>query len=230
MYSTAKADTETYSAAKSTWQYIGTPHSDVQNAVTNYYNSWLYQYGTESQSWEVIPNGGPLEPFRGYCITHPEKPHTYTMTGTLTATTSHSAEIPAGKYVVIANSWTAPIQVANFEDDDLENLTDKTVYLFNTGSDPEGDGTITPDASATQETRYAAGTYISIPIHAASYTGDATISSMQGFYVVGGTSDGAVHLDYDKLVRPKEGQSIVGPPMHAPNASQRKTMNHSYSR
>lgn len=216
MYSTADADTENYSAAASTWQYIGTPHSDVQNAVTNYYNSWLYQYNSTGESWDVIPNGGPLEPFRGYCITHPETPHTYTMTGTLTATTSHSAEIPAGKYVVIANSWTAPIQVANFEDDDLENLTDKTVYLFNTGSDPEGDGTITPDASATQETRYAAGTYISIPIHSAPYTGDATISSMQGFYVVGGTSDGAVHLDYDKLVRPKEGQSIVGPPMHAP--------------
>ena len=216
MYSTAKADTDTYSAAKSTWQYIGTPHSDVQNAANNYYESWLYQYNSTGESWDVIPNGGPLVPFRGYCITHPEKPHTYTMTGTLTATTSHSAEIPAGKYVVIANSWTAPIQIANFEDDDLENLTDKAVYLFNTGSDPEGDGTITPDASATQETRYAAGTYISIPIHSAPYTGDATISSMQGFYVVGGTSDGAVHLDYDKLVRPKEGQSIVGPPMHAP--------------
>ena len=216
MYSTAKADTDTYSAAASTWQYIGTPHSDVQNAANNYYNSWLYQYDTGTQGWVVIPNGGPLVPFRGYCVTHPESPHTYTMTGTLTATTSHSAEIPAGKYVVIANSWTAPIQVANFEDDDLENLTDKTVYLFNTGSDPEGDGTITPDASATQETRYAAGTYISIPIHSASYTGDATISSMQGFYVVGGETDGAVHLDYDKLVRPKEGQSIVGPPMHAP--------------
>lgn len=216
MYSTADADTENYSAAASTWQYIGTPHSDVQNAANNYYESWLYQYNSTGESWDVIPNGGPLEPFRGYCITHPETPHTYTMTGTLTATTSHSAEIPAGKYVVIANSWTAPIQVANFEDDDLENLTDKTVYLFNTGSDPEGDGTITPDASATQETRYAAGTYISIPIHSAPYTGDATISSMQGFYVVGGTSDGAVHLDYDKLVRPKEGQSIVGPPMHAP--------------
>ena len=216
MYSTADADTDTYSAAASTWQYIGTPHSDVQNAANNYYESWLYQYDTGKEGWVVIPNGGPLEPFRGYCITHPETPHTYTMTGTLTATTSHSAEIPAGKYVVIANSWTAPIQIANFEDDDLENLTQKTVYLFNTGRDPEGDGTITPDASATQETRYAAGTYISIPIHSAPYTGDATISSMQGFYVVGGETDGAVHLDYDKLVRPKEGQSIVGPPMHAP--------------
>ena len=216
MYSTAKADTDTYSAAASTWQYIGTPHSDVQNAANNYYNSWLYQYDTGTQGWVVIPNGGPLVPFRGYCVTHPESPHTYTMTGTLVTTTSQSIDIPAGKYVVVANSWTAPIQVANFADADLENITDKTVYLFNTGSDPEGDGTITPDASVTAETRYATGTYISIPIHSAPYTGDATISSMQGFYVVGGTSDGEVHLDYDKLVRPQTGQSIVGPPMHAP--------------
>jgi hypothetical protein len=138
------------------------------------------------------------------------------MTGTLVTTMSQSIDIPAEKYVVVANSWTAPIQVANFADADLENITDKTVYLFNTGSDPDGNGTITPDASATQETRYAAGTYISIPIHSAPYTGDATISSMQGFYVVGGETDGQLHLDYDQLVRPQTGQSIVGGPMHAP--------------
>ena len=216
MYSTAKADTENYSAAASTWQYIGTPHSDVQNAANNYYESWLYQYNSTGESWDVIPNGGPLVPFRGYCITHPEKPHTYTMTGTLVTTMSQSIDIPAGKYVVIANSWTAPIQVANFEDDDLENLTDKTVYLFNTGSDPEGDNDVTTPETAESTSRYAANTYVAMPIHAASYIGCSTIPSMQGFYVVGGTSDGEVHLDYDKLVRPKEEQSIVGPPMHAP--------------
>jgi hypothetical protein len=216
MYSTADADTEDYSAAESTWQYIGTPHSDVQNAANNYYESWLYQYDTGKEGWVVIPNGGPLVPFKGYCITHPETPHTYTMTGTLVTTMSQSIDIPASKYVVVANSWTAPIQIANFADADFEGIETKTVYLFNTGSDPKGNGTITPDASATQETRYAEGTYISIPIHSAPYTGDATISSMQGFYVVGGTSDGQLHLDYDQLVRPQTGQSIVGPPMHAP--------------
>ena len=216
MYSTAKADMENMSAATSTWQYIGTPHTDVQNAADNYYESWLYQYNTGDQGWEVIPNGGPLVPFRGYCITHPENPHTYTMTGTLVTTMSQSIDIPAVKYVVVANSWTAPIQVANFADADLENITDKTVYLFNTGSDPEGDNDITTPKTAESTSRYAANTYVAMPIHAATYIGCSTIPSMQGFYVVGGETDGQLHLDYDQLVRPQTGQSIVGGPMHAP--------------
>ncbi|MEE1253465.1 MAG: InlB B-repeat-containing protein [Paludibacteraceae bacterium] len=216
MYSTAKADTEGYSAAASTWQYIGTPHSDVKNAVTNYYNSWLYQYDTGKEDWVVIPNGGPLVPFKGYCITHPETPHTYTMTGTLVTTLSQSIDIPAEKYVVVANSWTAPIQVANFADADLENIKEKTVYLFNTGSDPEGDNDITTPETAESTSRYAANTYVAMPIHAATYIGCSTIPSMQGFYVVGGETDGQLHLDYDQLVRPQTGQSIVGEPMHAP--------------
>ena len=212
MYSTAKA--EGYSAAASTWQYIGTPHSDVQNAANNYYNSWLYQYDTGTQGWVVIPNGGPLVPFRGYCVTHPESPHTYTMTGTLVTTTSQSIDIPAGKYVVVANSWTAPIQVANFADADLENITDKTVYLFNTGSDPEGDNSLTENAKG--DARWAAGTYISVPIHSADYTGeDTNIPSMQGFYVVGGDADGTLHLDYERHVRAPRTNTPSGP-MHAP--------------
>ena len=55
-----------------------------------------------------------------------------------------------------------------------------------------------------------------MPIHAATYIGCSTIPSMQGFYVVGGETDGQLHLDYDQLVRPQTGQSIVGGPMHAP--------------
>ena len=214
MYSKAKADTDTYSEAASTWQYIGTPHSDVQNAVTNYYNSWLYQYRTESQSWEVIPNGGPLEPFRGYCITHPEQGHTYWMEGTLAATTNQDITIPANKFVVVANSWTAPIQIHELTDDDMEGLTEKTIYFFNTGSDPEGTNSVTQNA--TGEARWAAGTYISVPIHAADYTGeDTNIPSMQGFYVVGGGADGTLHLDYERHVRASRKNTPSGP-MHAP--------------
>lgn len=214
MYSKAKADTDTYSEAASTWQYIGTPHSDVQNAVTNYYNSWLYQYDTENQGWAVIQNGGPLDPFRGYCITHPEQGHTYWMEGTLAATTNQDITIPAGKFVVVANSWTAPIQIHELTDDDMEGLTEKTIYFFNTGSDPEGDNGVTQNA--TGDARWAEDTYISVPIHAADYTGeDTNIPSMQGFYVVGGKTDGTLHLDYERHVRAPRTNTPSGP-MHAP--------------
>lgn len=215
MYSKAEADTANMSAATSTWQYIGTPHTDVQNAIYNYYDSWLYQYDTNTQGWVVIPKGGPLVPFRGYCITHPERGHTYWMEGTLAATTNQDITIPAKKFVVVANSWTAPIQINELTDDDMEGLTDKSIYFFNTGSDPEGDNTLT--ANATDEARWAPSTYISVPIHAADYTDkDANIPSMQGFYVVGDNeADGTLHLDYERHVRAKR-ENVPSGPMHAP--------------
>ncbi len=209
MYSKAKAGTGT------TWQYIGTPHTDVQNATYNYYDSWLYQYDTNTQSWVVVPTGGAVEPWVGYCITHPEQGHTYWMEGTLAATTNQDITIPAKKFVVVANSWTAPIQINELTDDDMEGLTDKTIYFFNTGSDPEGDNDTIENA--TGDERWAEGTYIPVPIHAADYTGeDTAIPSMQGFYVVGGNeADGTLHLDYERHVRAPRTNTPSGP-MHAP--------------
>jgi len=203
MYSTAKADMETMSAATSTWQYIGTPHADVAVARSNYYDSWLYQYS--GSGWEVIPNGGPLVPFRGYCITHPVSPNVYEMTGTLVATTTQDIAIPAG-YTVIANSWVAPIDITTFTDDDMENISDKTIYFFNTGTDAEG----------TAGTGTAPGTYVAVPKNSASYVGTWQIPSMQGFYI-STTSDGTLHLDYDRHVRPTGTRTIiVSNPMYAP--------------
>jgi uncharacterized repeat protein (TIGR02543 family) len=202
MYSTAKADMVNMSAATSTWQYIGTPHSDVASATHNYYNSWLYQYS--GSGWEVIPNGGPLVPFRGYCVTHPDAPVVFGMEGTLVATTAQDIAIPAG-YTVIANSWTAPIDINAITDDDMEGISDKTIYFFNTGNDVEGDNT----------TGTEAGTYRTTPIHSASYTGDWQIPSMQGFYI-STTSAGTLHLDYDRHVRPTGSRSVVSNPMYAP--------------
>ena len=217
MYTTAKADTENMSAATSTWQYIGTPHSDVVNARHNYYNAWLYQQNDSYTGWTVIPNGGPLETFRGYCVTHPQTNHTFIMEGTLAATTSQDIDVPAGQFVVMANSWVAPIDIKLLTDNDFENITEKSVYFFNTGSDPEGTGTVTDESGGiSEETRWAAGTYVSVPIHAASYTGkDDHIPSMQGFYVVGGTSNGTLHLDYNRHVR-KSTRGYASGRMHAP--------------
>ncbi|MBO7458018.1 MAG: fibronectin type III domain-containing protein [Paludibacteraceae bacterium] len=214
MYSTAHADVEHNSAATSTWQYIGTPHTDIANAKSSYYDSWIYQYDTNSQGWTVIPNGGPLQAFRGYCITHPSAPLVYDMHGTLAPTTSQDIAVPANKYVVAANSWVAPIDINAITDDDMEGITDKAIYFFNTGTDTEGDNAI-GSATADEATRYAANTYVAAPIHASRYTGEWQIPSMQGFYVWSETA-GTLHLDYSKHVRPSTSRSIVGGRMHAP--------------
>ena len=217
-----RASVEMYSKAvnsggTTTWQYITTPFNDVTNAMLNYYESWLYVYNSSTSGWDAIPKGGALTPFAGYCITHPEEGHLYRMSGTLAETGSQGIKVPAGKYMVVGNAWTAPIQIANFDDDDLEDIPVKSIYFFNTGSDPDKTGTLVddPDASA----RWAASTYISIPIHSAPFTGDSIISAMQGFYVdnTSGGSEGTLHLQYDKLVRPKNSrQNIVSGPLHAP--------------
>lgn len=210
MYSKASTD-QSADAANWRWQYIGTPFNDVTDAMTNYYGSWLYLW---NNGWNAVPKSAPLEPFAGYCITHPDGARTYSMTGTLATTADQTITVPAEQYMVIANSWTAPIQIDNFTDDDLKNLAAKTIYFFNTGSDPNQSGTVQP-AGVTGDARWAAGTYVPVPIHAAPYSGDSTISAMQGFYVVGGVSEGSIHLDYDRLVRPqKTGQNIVSGPMH----------------
>lgn len=209
MYSKAKAGTGT------TWQYIGTPHSDVSNATYNYYDSWIYSWNP-SAGWEIVPTGGAVYPWVGYCITHPEQGHTYWMEGTLVETTTQEIEVPSNSYQIIGNSWTAPIQIANFEETDFEGIETKTIYFFNTGTDPEGEGSVTENA--TGDARWAPGTYIPVPIHSAEYTGEDTeIPSMQGFYVANNnpTSAGTLHLDYERHVRAPRKNTPSGP-MHAP--------------
>lgn len=212
-----KAYVQMYSKAvkseNTTWQYIGIPHSDVGNAMDNYYDSWLYSW-SPSAGWEVVPRGAAVTPWTGYCITYPTYGYTYEMEGTLVATADVDIDVPANSYQIIGNSWVAPIQIANFEDEDFGDIT-KTVYFFNTGSDTDGSGTVSENA--TGGTRWAAGTYVAVPIHMAEYTGeDKIIPSMQGFYVANTGSAGTLHLDYDKLVRQHGVSNYIQGQMHAP--------------
>ncbi|MBR1473735.1 MAG: InlB B-repeat-containing protein [Paludibacteraceae bacterium] len=212
-----KAYVQMYSKAvkgsPTTWQYIGIPHSDVGNAMDNYYDSWLYSWNP-SNGWEVVLRGAAVTPWTGYCITYPTFGHKYEMTGTLVATADVDIDVPANSYQIIGNSWVAPIQIANFEDEDFGDIP-KTVYFFNTGSDTGGSGAVS--GNATGETRWAAGTYVAVPIHMAEYTGeDKIIPSMQGFYVANTGSAGTLHLDYDKLVRQHGVSNYIQGQMHAP--------------
>ena len=209
MYSKAVNDGTT-----ATWQYIGVPHSDVTNAHRNYYDSWLYSWNPSS-GWELVPNKGSVSPWTGYCITYPTAGYTYWMTGILAATSDQEISVPAGSYQVIGNSWTAPIDINSFTDDDMENLV-KSIYFFNTGTDETGEGSVdTGD-------RWAPGTYVSVPIHAAPYTGDDHIPSLQGFYVTNSSgSAGTLHLNYSRHVRNTTRSSVVSGPMHAPKRAVR---------
>ena len=208
---TTKATVAMYSKGgkvdgKKRYQYIGTPHSDVNNAQYNYYGSWLYEWtGT---GWEKIKNGAAVKPWTGYCISYPTTGHTYVMEGTLVATTEKDIAVGADQNMVVGNSWTAPMYIKNFTDDDFENLVGN-VYFFNTGVDADG-------SAENASTRYEASTYVTVPIHSSPYTGDSLISSMQGFFVKSNGSEGTLHLDYNRLVRPTGTRNVVSGEMHAP--------------
>ncbi|MBR6065792.1 MAG: InlB B-repeat-containing protein [Paludibacteraceae bacterium] len=187
------------------WQYVGTPFTG-SIPLYNYYGSWMYKWN--NGSWEVVHGGDELTPFAGYCLTQ-NSATTHVMGGTLVPTTSKSVTMAASTDMVLANSWTAPISIASFDiegSDATFTSTPATVYLFNTGMAEDG-----------SEEGTEAGTYISVPINSATYTGNGLIAPMQGFFVttngVGGTS-GSITLNYNDLVRPAGNHTdIVAGPM-----------------
>lgn len=203
LYSKAYID-RTVTPNKWNWQYIGTPMASV-NALYNYYDSWIYEWA-KNDGWTPVPNGGTMRPWTGYCITQ-ETPGWYATTGTLIPTDDIkelALTVPAGKDMVFANSWTAPIHISKMVESGFV-MNPMTLYLFNTGSAPEG---------SVQGTE--AGTHIVVPIHAAPYLKDTLIAPQQGFFVTNknGDSEGSITMNYKKLVRCSD--SIVAGPMYAP--------------
>ncbi len=199
MYSKASISGDTWN-----WQYVGTPFTGSIPQY-NYYGSWMYKW---NGGWEVVHGGDELTPFAGYCLTQ-NSATTHVMGGTLVPTTSKSVEMAASTDMVLANSWTAPISIASFDiegGDATFTSTPATVYLFNTGMAEDG------SVEGTE-----AGTYISVPINSAPYTGNGLIAPMQGFFVTTyNGAAGSITMNYDALVRPAGSHTdIVAGPMYA---------------
>ena len=187
------------------YQYIGSPFASA-NALHNYYNSYLYSWN--GSKWTAVPKAANMTPWTGYCITQ-ENATVYDMSGTLEQTNSIDISVPAGADMVVGNSWTAPIDINALQDEDFENLH-KNIYFFNTGVDKA-------HVYAAASTRYEAGKYITVPIHAGTYTGDDRIPSQQGFFVTSGGSAGKLHLDYERHVRKTTRPDILSGELHAPS-------------
>lgn len=195
------------------WQYVGTPFTG-SIPLYNYYGSWMYKW--DNGGWDVVKGGDELDPFAGYCLTQSEAT-THVMGGTLVPTTSKSVTMAASTDMVLANSWTAPISIASFDiegGDATFTSTPATIYLFNTGMGvDDGNGNYTATGEGTE-----AGTYITVPINSAPYTGNGLIAPMQGFFVTtNGGAEGTITMNYNDLVRPSgEHTDIVAGPMKAP--------------
>ena len=207
------------------WQYMGIPYVSAE-PLYNYYNSYIYQWTIDAtdaskDGWSPIYSRDVLLPWVGYCITNSTANTTYVMESgecELVATTDKELTIPAGenREVVFANPWTAPIHIPSIDPTDFGG-SEATVYLFNTGLDSTKTGGTA--GTESEETRYAAGTYLTLPVNTASTIGNPFISSMQGFIVKNTNAGGAetiLTLRYNTVVRPTGVRSVVGGPMHAP--------------
>lgn len=216
MYSKAYIDTHKH------WQYMGIPFSNTPEAQSLFTGGYMYRWNeTTSAGWNTVSNTTTLQPFVGYCLSQPAA-KTYEWTGTLCASTNKSLTV---SYTsdgqlganLFANSWTAPLEIANFEDGDFSNAgIDKVIYIFNTGSRAEYDA-----IGGESNTGSSPGQYFAIPVHSAPYAVGlpTVIPPMQGFQIMT-TVAGTLTLDYARLTMPY-GAGLNTQPLKAPKSEER---------
>lgn len=221
------------------WQYIGAPGEDASVHVD--YNTWLYRLDESQADWVLMPqlNNHTLSPFQGYALTQYGQP-TYEWNAQMT---NRNCTIPLTYHFdgrkgqnLIANSYTAPIDVTQMTSEDFQMIDGQneyyditqTLYLYNSGSwnawheqDPLGQG-IWSDGDNTTP-----GQYYAIPVLAVAegYIPERpTIAPMQGIYVRvrakktgGNTHVGNIIFNYDSIVM-GEGHNMHRP-MRAPKKS-----------
>ena len=205
---------------KKHWQYFGIPIHEAP-IPEFFYGAYTYVWEEQNSAWARRREGSTLYEWDALAVSYgvvmDEQP-TYVLYGELTSTQNHTASltydgIDGDKgYNLIGNSWTAPIQIANFEDADFGANVEKTVYIHNTGRQEQAGG-YTP----AENTSNTPGQWISVAINAPAvpgYEGVKVIPAMQAFEVHA-TSASTLTLNYDRLVRgvtPTE----LNTPMRAP--------------
>lgn len=176
-------------------QFVGTPFNDETNVLYNWYNSWIYEFTNTSgtPSWKRIKDGDGMTPFHGYCIISADNEqnpgHMYWQQGTLVASEDQDLTLvyynSENTENMFANSWMAPIKISEMNGH-MTNTTG-TIYIFNSGSAKDGDGSQT-DGSAGNYSSYTPGT-----------AGSNVIPAMQAFTVYA-TAAGSLSLDYSAYV------------------------------
>lgn len=245
----------TWTTSETSWgerdvnQYIGIPfkHTKVSDYKPydryTYTNVYLYQHDRWDNSWAPMSKNQDMYGFTGYdMVCFSIAPDAYTnpkpifdLKGELVSTEDQRIHLRGyeGWYgaeaneSMLANSWTAPINISSFEVSDFENA-EATIYMFNAGTSSEYDGNM---EWASKYSTYP-GQYTAIPIndlklHPYYYTGYKTIPSMQSFSIITLDNDGNsltkhdlsyLTLDYKRLVYDPAVAAVSVPtePMHAP--------------
>lgn len=190
------------------WQYVGSPLASSETlAKTVYTKSWVYGWNESTDEWTNQRPSFILRPFVGFATTQrtSENGMLVKYAGQLVSSTTNEniALVYSGEgrgHNVLANSFSAPIDITKFEDSDFKNA-DSAIYIFNTGSRTQAEALIAKKSADVN----APGQYLAIPIGSARLLKGAfgmptVIAPMQGFCVHAHKDDAAITLDYNKLV------------------------------
>ena len=222
LYSTAYYDmTATNYNEDGKWQFVGSPLHDGVAAKTIFSQSFLYEWMTATGSWKNNRKSCMLQPFTGYATSQYMNTDglLITFAGNLVQNEDHEINLAYNEgdeftQNMIANSYSAPIDVTKFEDADFDNMQ-SAVYIFNTGS--------RADIAKLGEMRSGScnipGQYLSIPIGSAAAMKSAfetptIIASMQGFCVHATGENAKLRLDYGKLVWDGDYATNRNTPLH----------------
>lgn len=210
------------------WQFVGYPIADPVAAKSVYSKNFLYDWDVASGEWKNNIRDCQLQPFQGYATSQYRKPEGWLIsyTGSLVPNTDKTFSLAYNEdeeftHNMIANSYSAPIDVTKFDDDDFHNMQG-AIYIFNTGSRAD----MKKLADAKSGSVYTPGQYITIPIGTAGAAKAAfdiptIISPMQGI-CVHATGEGAtLKFDYEKLVWNGDYKENPNAPLHTPARRQK---------
>ncbi len=209
------------------WQYVGVPVESSALAKTFFKSSWIYSWIEEDGEWQNNRSKLVMNPFEGYATTQYKSSEglLVTFAGLITAGKEYVAPVAANGETeeqgcnVLANSFTAPIDITKFDTKDFSNGVEATIYLFNTGS--RKDATAKRSVDEEDDAENAPGQYIAIPVanveplKAAYKELPTVIAPMQGFCVKT-TKAGTVTLNYERLVWDGNYKEHPNTPLHLP--------------
>ncbi len=224
---TPSATVKIYSKAaqgdKPEWQYMGVA---VDGATTrDFGGAWLLKWeekeNVTGDPWKagngVLAENIALVPWAGYSISQPAAT-TYSMKGALmngnqtyrlTRTTREGdTQDPDCGFNLLANSYTAPIDIAKLAEENFVNA-DACIVLYNTGTYADWE-------SKTGQTGEAPGQLTVVPVETGQTAGlTTTIASMQAFFVMAQEDGATFTVDYETAVA---GATNHGNQMRAPKA------------
>ena len=208
MYSKAQYGTTATDGHHPEWQYMGVAVNGAEVSDFKYNDerdAWLLKWEEKDNitgdPWSDAPLAAntELNTWAGYSISQPTAT-TYTTKGslcnenhiyTLTRTTREGAQQdPDCGFNLLANSYTAPIDITKLTVEDFENA-DACIVLYNTGTyydweDKQGESGEKP------------GQLTVIPVKTVGETDlPKTIASMQAFFVMAQENNATFSVDYE---------------------------------